>query len=268
MEPYAFDDENENHGGGLDDEPMNTQFNGMDLNGGDSGTGWNAEDMLLTNEAKYGYKSTYNSDLVEYTLQVEREDTEDYRRREEEAEKLALEIESSTSYKKNIDKELSDNEEEEEAFSAVVRTNETTNDNNNNQSSTSNNNNNNNNQGSNKDSYHNRNDKYSSKNNNNNNRRSFNKQQQMLGRNSSGGNNSNMGSNSSLNNANNNNNNNNQQMYNNNQNRRSGGGGGNFNQQPQKQGMDRQSNNSNMNFSNRSMLIDLLTVELLIRFYI
>ena len=267
MEPYAFDDENENHGGGLDDEPMNTQFNGMDLNGGDSGTGWNAEDMLLTNEAKYGYKSTYNSDLVEYTLQVEREDTEDYRRREEEAEKLALEIESSTSYKKNIDKELSDNEEEEEAFSAVVRTNETTNDNNNNQSSTSNNNNNN--QGSNKDSYHNRNDKYSSNNNNNNNnRRSFNKQQQMLGRNSSGGNNSNMGSNSSLNNANNNNNNNNQQMYNNNQNRRSGGGGGNFNQQPQKQGMDRQSNNSNMNFSNRSMLIDLLTVELLIRFYI
>jgi PAB1-binding protein PBP1 len=91
------------------------------LSGGSGTGGWNAEDMLLTNETKYGYKSTYNSDLTEYTLPVEKQNTEEYRRRELEAEKLAMEIESSASYKKNIDKELSDNEEEEEAFSAVVR---------------------------------------------------------------------------------------------------------------------------------------------------
>jgi hypothetical protein len=56
-----------------------------------------------------------------YRLAVEREDTDDYRRREEAAEKIALEIESSSAYKNNVDKELSDNEEEETAFSAVER---------------------------------------------------------------------------------------------------------------------------------------------------
>lgn len=54
---------------------------------------------------------------------VEKEDTEEYRKREEEAEKIANEIESSTSYKNNVDKELSDNEEEEAVFSAVDRIN-------------------------------------------------------------------------------------------------------------------------------------------------
>ena len=101
--------------------------------------------MLLTNQTKYGYKSTYNSDLSEYTLPVEKENTEEYKRREEEAEKLANEIESSSTYRKNVDKELSDNEEEEDAFSAVVRSpNNSSNNsgeiNNNNATSTNNNN--------------------------------------------------------------------------------------------------------------------------------
>ena len=112
--------------------------------------------MLKTNQQKYGYKSTYNSDLLEYTIPVEKEDTEEYRRREEVAEKLAAEIESSATYRRNIDKELSDNDEEEEAFSAVVRANEI-----NNNSSINNNNNS-------KDHY--KNDKFQ--------RRSFNNQNQ------------------------------------------------------------------------------------------
>jgi len=58
-----------------------------------------------------------------FRVAVEKEDSEDYRKREEEAEKIAYEIESSVTYRNNVDKELSDNEEEEEAFSAVDRTN-------------------------------------------------------------------------------------------------------------------------------------------------
>lgn len=173
LEPYAFDDDEQENSGstvGLDDD-LAQQMNGFDLNTENvSNTGWTAEDMLLTNETKYGYKSTFKEDLSEYTLQVERQDTEEFKRREEEAEKLALEIESSSTYKRNIDKELSDGEEEEEKFSAVVRSaNESSN-------ATSNNNNNNNN---NNKEFYSKNDKFYGG------RRSFNKQ--LSGRTSSGG---------------------------------------------------------------------------------
>ncbi len=53
-----------------------------------SESGWNAEDMLMTNQQKYGYKSTYDSNLSAYTVAIEKDDSEDYRRREEEAEKM------------------------------------------------------------------------------------------------------------------------------------------------------------------------------------
>ena len=76
-----------------------------------------------------------------FRLAVEKEDTEEYRRREEEAEKIAREIESSTAYKNNVDKELSDNEEEEQKFSAVVRTTEYTQNTTNNTTNTRNNSN-------------------------------------------------------------------------------------------------------------------------------
>lgn len=182
LEPYAFDDEEqENSGstaGGLDDD-LAQQMNGFDLNTENlSNTGWTAEDMLLTNETKYGYKSTFKEDLSEYTLQVEREDTEEFKKREEEAAKLALEIESSSTYKRNIDKELSDGEEEEEKFSAVVRSaNESSN-------AASNNNNNN-------KEFYSKNDKFYGA------RRSFNKQ--LSGRTSSGGSTNNSSNNNNRN---------------------------------------------------------------------
>lgn len=167
LEPFPFDDESDELEGGEGDENSPSSSNdpleleletGRESSGGGgggsgvsaaatnsvvggmgSGGGWNAEDMLATNEAKYGYKSTYNSSLPEYTLAVERGEgvtDEEFRRRELEAERLAAEIESSASYRKNIDKELSDNEEEEAAFSAVVRGSEI---NNNNQQAVNNN---------------------------------------------------------------------------------------------------------------------------------
>ena len=96
-----------------------------------TGSGWAADEMLMTNRTKYGYKSTYNADLSEYTIAIEREDSEEYRRREKEAEKIANEIESNLMYRHNVDIELSDGEGEEEAFSAVVRQTSEINNNNN-----------------------------------------------------------------------------------------------------------------------------------------
>lgn len=150
LESAGIDEENSGGGGGGSSDPLEIDLDGENSSSGvvvgqsggggvgggggvssgnvgtvGTGGGWNAEDMLATNEAKYGYKSTYNSALPEYTLAVERGEgvtDEEYRRRELEAERLAAEIESSSTYRKNIDKELSDNEEEEAAFSAVVRT--------------------------------------------------------------------------------------------------------------------------------------------------
>lgn len=71
----------------------------LNINGGDqakingdmnSESGWTAEDMLMTNEQKYGYKSTYDSNLSEYTVAIERDDTDDYKRREADAEKMVI----------------------------------------------------------------------------------------------------------------------------------------------------------------------------------
>ena len=73
---------------------MNLNSNAVDpekINGDmTSSSGWCAEDMLMTNQQKYGYKSTYDSNLSEYTVAIEREDSEDYRRREVEAEKMVF----------------------------------------------------------------------------------------------------------------------------------------------------------------------------------
>jgi len=123
LEPFYFDDESLINGslGSINDVESGGSSLDLDSSIGGESTGWGVEEMFLTNQTKYGYKSTYNSDLTEYTLPVEKENTDEYRKREEEAEKIAMEIESSTSYRKNIDKELSDGEEEEEAFSAVLR---------------------------------------------------------------------------------------------------------------------------------------------------
>lgn len=72
---------------------MNNGMNEDKINGDmTSSSGWCAEDMLATNSQKYGYKSTYDSNLSEYTIAIEKEDSEDYRRREMEAEKMVNKI--------------------------------------------------------------------------------------------------------------------------------------------------------------------------------
>ncbi|CAF1086208.1 unnamed protein product [Brachionus calyciflorus] len=115
--PYVFDSEYDSSD--LDSGLVSKEVSPLVTN---NKTGWNAEDMLNINEIKFGYKSTYKSDLSDYTIPLEKRHTDEYKRRELEAEKIAHEIEKSKSYRRNIDKELSDNEEEEYAFSAVIRT--------------------------------------------------------------------------------------------------------------------------------------------------
>lgn len=128
LEPYVFES-----GGDQDNSSVNLDSSGSSellLSASSSVShssasslvgGWSVEDMLLINEIKYGYKSTFNADMAEYTMPLRRDNSEEYKRREKLAEKFAREIESDYNYKLNLDKELSDGECEEFAFSAVHR---------------------------------------------------------------------------------------------------------------------------------------------------
>ena len=75
--------------------------------------------MFRKNAETFGVKSTYDPNLKEYTTQLEPTDTQLYRDRASEAEKIAREIEGTQGYRQSI--ELENGEDEEEKFSAVIR---------------------------------------------------------------------------------------------------------------------------------------------------
>ncbi|XP_041456063.1 ataxin-2-like isoform X4 [Lytechinus variegatus] len=83
-----------------------------------SANGWSAEDMFRRNE-QMGVKSSYDSNLGEYTTPLEMKDTDDYQRKVIRANQLAKKIEGSSDYMVRIGKELETTEEDR--FSAVVR---------------------------------------------------------------------------------------------------------------------------------------------------
>lgn len=110
--------------------------------------GWDANEMFQKNEKEHGVKTTFNETLVNYTVQIEKKDTVDFKEQELEAERIANEIEKNPTYRDRVEVE---NGDEEAAFAAVMRERPVSNSNNNSSSSTnnnnsSNNNNNNNNQ--------------------------------------------------------------------------------------------------------------------------
>ncbi|RWS13637.1 Ataxin-2-like protein, partial [Dinothrombium tinctorium] len=80
--------------------------------------GWDAVDMFKLNEEKYQVSSTYDSSLQGYTVPLEIKDTDEYKQKQAEAEKIAQDIENDSVYKERIAKEDGD---EEERFSAVSR---------------------------------------------------------------------------------------------------------------------------------------------------
>ncbi|XP_071094212.1 ataxin-2-like protein isoform X1 [Haliotis cracherodii] len=86
----------------------------------DSSNGWDPNDMFKTNAEQFSVKSTYDENLPQYTTQLEKKDTKEYKQREEEAARIAKEIERSEEYKARIDLENGDGEEEAK-FSAVLR---------------------------------------------------------------------------------------------------------------------------------------------------
>uniref|UniRef100_A0A8C5H1F2 Sm domain-containing protein n=1 Tax=Gouania willdenowi TaxID=441366 RepID=A0A8C5H1F2_GOUWI len=82
--------------------------------------GWDPNDMFKYNEEKYGVLSTYDSSLSTYTVPLERDDSEEFLKREARAAQLAEEIEASSTYKARVALE-NDERTEEEKYTAVVR---------------------------------------------------------------------------------------------------------------------------------------------------
>ncbi|XP_062873870.1 ataxin-2 isoform X3 [Trichomycterus rosablanca] len=86
----------------------------------DLSNGWDPDDMFKYNEETYGVKSTYDSSLSTYTVPLERDNSEEFLKREARAAQLADEIEASASYKARVALE-NDERSEEEKYSSVAR---------------------------------------------------------------------------------------------------------------------------------------------------
>ncbi|XP_076005496.1 ataxin-2 isoform X12 [Genypterus blacodes] len=86
----------------------------------DVSNGWDPNDMFKYNEEKYGVLSTYDSSLSTYTVPLERDNSEEFLKREARAAQLAEEIEASATYKARVALE-NDERSEEEKYTAVMR---------------------------------------------------------------------------------------------------------------------------------------------------
>ncbi|XP_042297249.1 ataxin-2 isoform X5 [Sceloporus undulatus] len=86
----------------------------------DVSNGWDPNDMFRYNEENYGVVSTYDSSLSSYTVPLERDNSEEFLKREARATQLAEEIESSAQYKARAALE-NDDRSEEEKYTAVQR---------------------------------------------------------------------------------------------------------------------------------------------------
>ncbi|XP_018105496.1 ataxin 2 L homeolog isoform X1 [Xenopus laevis] len=82
--------------------------------------GWDPNEMFRYNEENYGVVSTYDSSLSSYTVPLERDNSEEYLKREARAAQIAEEIESSSQYKARVALE-NDERSEEEKYTAVQR---------------------------------------------------------------------------------------------------------------------------------------------------
>ncbi|NXF04147.1 ATX2 protein, partial [Smithornis capensis] len=86
----------------------------------DVSNGWDPNDMFRYNEENYGVVSTYDSSLSSYTVPLERDNSEEFLKREARATQLAEEIESSAQYKARVALE-NDERTEELKYTAVQR---------------------------------------------------------------------------------------------------------------------------------------------------
>ncbi|XP_055055952.2 ataxin-2 isoform X2 [Misgurnus anguillicaudatus] len=86
----------------------------------DMSNGWDPDEMFKYNEETYGVKSTYDSSLSSYTVPLERDNSEEFLKREARAAQLAEEIEASAPHKARVALE-NDDRSEEDKYTAVVR---------------------------------------------------------------------------------------------------------------------------------------------------
>lgn len=102
-------------------EPWDASADAVDglvpLEGGET-NGWDVNDMFQTNAMKYGVTTSYDNNLPGYTVKLEQKNTDEYKRQEAKAFRIAQEIQSSPAHKARTSIE---NGNEEERFSAVTR---------------------------------------------------------------------------------------------------------------------------------------------------
>lgn len=99
-------------------EELQTTNSANSLDAEEESKGWDANEMFRTNAEKYNVKSTYDSSLQGYTIPLEPKNTDEYKKQEAKASKIAQEIENNPSYKQRINLE---NGDEEDRYSAVLR---------------------------------------------------------------------------------------------------------------------------------------------------
>ncbi|OQR79635.1 ataxin-2 protein isoform X1, partial [Tropilaelaps mercedesae] len=106
----------------MDDEPEGKSIEEGQLEDISATTSWDPEEMFKTNKSKFGVETTYQENLEGYTYQIEQRDDPEFQRREAEAVRIALEIESNPQHKRNIELEIGcDGDDEELKYSAVVK---------------------------------------------------------------------------------------------------------------------------------------------------
>ncbi|CAG0883157.1 unnamed protein product [Darwinula stevensoni] len=93
-------------------------IDGDDLQLENDPNGWDAQDMFRTNEENFNVKSTYEPTMREYTVAIHQNDSDEFRWREKEAQRLASEIEQNPTSRTRGEVE---NGDDEDRFSAVVR---------------------------------------------------------------------------------------------------------------------------------------------------
>ncbi|CAO1401377.1 unnamed protein product [Diamesa hyperborea] len=100
------------------DSGTNGEMSNVSLELDSRANGWDANEMFQYNEKEHGIKTTFKDNLENYTVQIEKKDTQDFRKQELEAERIANEIENNPQTKERLDLE---NGDEETAFAAVIR---------------------------------------------------------------------------------------------------------------------------------------------------
>ncbi|XP_052800469.1 ataxin-2-like protein isoform X2 [Mya arenaria] len=93
----------------------------LEGDGDRSSNGWDVNDMFHTNATQFNVKTSYDESMEQYTTKLERENTEEYRQREEHARKIAEDIERNPNYRKRQELENINGDDEESRFSSVVR---------------------------------------------------------------------------------------------------------------------------------------------------